>query len=160
MYAVPFSFSALFFLHILKQEESRTMAINMVIEVDCGVSVYLGSMLITDPYETFLEGSPNELINQMMMRGRLATIRQVFGPKPVHIMEPTTFTNTKHQQQFFPVLMAAHLWSGTQVKDVTMHGSQLIIIQFHKEFSLNLLGDFVSRLKPVKWREYATDFLW
>jgi hypothetical protein len=95
-----------------------------------------------------------------MMREHLATIRQVFGPKPVHIMEPTTFTNTKQQQQFFPVLMAANLRSRIPVNDVTMHGSHLTIIQFHKEFSLDILFDFVSRVKPVKWHEYATDFLW
>src|SRR5216683_2751122 len=98
------------------------MALKMI-ELDCGVSVYLGPMLILDAYEYLLEGSPNERINQMMMREHLATFRKVFGPKPIHIMEPTTFTNQKLQQQFFPVLMAAHLWSGTQVKDVTMHGS-------------------------------------
>jgi hypothetical protein len=31
------------------------MSLNMVIELDCGVSVYLGPMLILDAYEYLLE---------------------------------------------------------------------------------------------------------
>jgi hypothetical protein len=136
------------------------MSLDMLIELESGFSVYLESILILDPYNSLLEGSPSERVNEAMMRAHMATFRQVFGPKPVHIMEPATFTNPRQQLQLFPVLVAASCWSSTPVKDASMHGSKLIIVQFHKEFSFNVLFEFVSRLKAVRWREYASDFMW
>jgi hypothetical protein len=136
------------------------MAAHMMIDLECGLSVDLDSMLILDTYASLLESSPNDLINEKIMRSHLETIQKIWGAVPVHVMEPALFTNERQQREFFPVLMAANLWSGTPVKDSAMHGSHLVLIQFHKEFSLTLISDFVNRVKTVSWREYANDFQW
>lgn len=136
------------------------MAANLKIELDCGVTVYLSSMVILDTYSSILEGSPNDAINQKVMYAHLETIERIWGAKPTHVMEPSCFVNERRQQQLFPVLMAGDLWSGTPVKDSEMHGSHLILVQFHREFTLTLIDEFVKQTKSIAWGQHANDFQW
>lgn len=136
------------------------MAKQLQIDLDCGLVVQLSSMLILETYGTLLEGMPNDRINEKLLRSHLESIRRMWGDKPIYIMEPTQFTNDRHQREFYPYLAAAHLWSRTPITNPTMHGSHLLLIQFHKELSEILISEFVARAKTVSWSQYAHDFQW
>jgi hypothetical protein len=124
----------------------------------------LRSLHISETYVGLLEGTPNDEINRMILKGVPARYQHVFGKHPVYVLPPVIerweepHPAGRFGKRIIAVMPHIEVAALFESIDSTGQPSALIIAWHQNAVSLTLSDDIQHRLTTIDWPSHAHDF--
>ncbi|MBS1635182.1 MAG: hypothetical protein JST26_04610 [Bacteroidetes bacterium] len=116
-------------------------------------------------YGGLIDGIPHNKMNDRILKELPNRAKKLCTDIPVYIIEPKQTPIPYDGKYPFGVPMSmpsvicvAELSSGQPVRDMDMHGSQLIVAWFQDQYALPIDHAILDKIKEIHWSKFAEDF--
>lgn len=138
------------------------------IELNCGREVRIDAIRQWIAYSGHLEGAPNPMLNEWMLKRIIKDAREQLDHDPFLIPPKATPVPTRRTHpdpdpntaRLPSIACVAHLFSYEPASDPKMDCSDLIVIWFQEHYAFPIAEEAERALKAIDWARLARDGLY
>ena len=130
----------------------------MFFKLDCGQEVQVDAFYFQDTYIGMLEGRPNHIMNDHIIKKAASDISRLWGDRCTHIVSPILDESDPLHPILPPVCLTAWLICGDPIHP-SYHGSELVVVWFRSECAGESIEQIISDgIAHLPWKTLAQDF--